>query len=123
MQIPEDMASAYVYLVLMGIDGAVLTVPHKPGRPAGILAFMTEGIALGIARELQRPGIIRARVSEAIRIATDRDLALYLFDHDKGKYFDLTGHPDCTDQPAPVETLPANVSAVIYALLGRFGQG
>jgi len=123
MQIPDEMAKAFVYLVLMAIDGSVLIVPRKPNRPAGILAFMTEEIALGIARELRVPGIVRARVEEAVRIATDRNLALYLFDHDKGEYFDLTDHPDRADQPAPVGTLPANVCAVIHAMLGRFGQG
>jgi hypothetical protein len=123
MQIPDEMAKAFVYLVLMATDGTVLTVPRKPNRPAGILAFMIEEVALGIARELQVAGIIRARVQEAIRIASDINLALYLFDHTEGKYYDLTGCPERANQPAPVDTLPANVSAVIHAMLGRFGQG
>lgn len=123
MHIPDEMASAFVYLVLMASDGTVLTVPRKPNRPAGILAFMAEGIALGLARELQVAGVIRARVQEAIRIASDINLALYLFDHTEGQYYDLTDRPDRADQPAPVDTLPANVSAVIHAMLGRFGQG
>lgn len=121
MDIPDDMAECYVYIVLMSRDdGTVLSMPATPPtRPAGVLAFMTPEIALGLASTLGVAGVVRAKLKEAIRLAHDHDLALYLLDHTEGKYHELTGRTDCMGQPEPLAPITGKPAMEIRIALSR----